>query len=318
MAVVKDYASATKKGPTVRAKRIFVAGIEGVGKTTALTQCPNPVVICAEDGITEDSFADVANYTPENWADVLGYIDYLTTSAHDYKTLGIDTLDWLEQYAVKHICQRDGKASIEDYGYSKGQAVFLPNEFRIFLSKLELLQKTKNMLIVITAHTMVKPFNNPSGDNYDRFETASIKQVSSLVKQWCDVNLFATFNVATHKESKKGKAKGVGGQERIVHTNYSAAWDAKNRCGLPDELPFDMQSILEAIKKGVPDSVENIYDDAVELSKKYLKDKVQTDTLKYLEANKTNTPNLLRALNKLKCIASQSDSEQPVTATKAS
>lgn len=298
----KNYASAVRTGPSTRAKRIFLAGIEGVGKTTALVQCPNPIILCAEDGLTYPAFAGIANYTPEDWPDVFGFIDYLTNSSHDFQTLGIDTLDWLEQPATRYICNRDGKSNIEDYGYSKGQAVILPNEFRLLLSKLELLQQKKNMLIVITAHIMVKTFNNPAGDNYDRFEASGTKQVNSLIKQWCDINLFATFDIATFKESKKGKAKGVGGDKRIVHTTYSAAFDAKNRCGLPNVLPFDMPTILEAIKKGTPDSAENLYADAKEKAEKYLEGDTKTKTLKYLDTNKNNVSILLLALNKLKCI----------------
>jgi len=319
MAVVKDYSAVVKKGPTMRAKRLFVGGIEGVGKTTFLTQCPNPIVVCAEDGLTENAFAGIANYTPESWPDLLGFIDYLTTANHTYQTIGFDTEDWLEHFAVKFICNRDGKSNIEEYGFSKGQSVILPNEFRQLLAKLEVLQQKKNIMVVFTSHIQVKTFNNPAGDNYDRYEASGTKQVVSLIKQWCDVNLFATFEVVTKKDSKKGKAKGMCTDARIVHTTYSAAWDAKNRCGLPETLPFDAQTILEAIAKGTPDNPENIYADAVDLAGKYLTDAtIKKNTLAYLEKNKTNVPILTVALNKLRHIQSQAETEkQPEPETQA-
>lgn len=39
-----------------------------------------------------------------------------------------------------------------------------------------------------------------------------------------------------------GKKKAQGG-ERVIYTNHRPAWDAKNRHGLPDQLPFDFGSI---------------------------------------------------------------------------
>lgn len=319
MAVQKNYGALIQKGPAQREKRILIMGVEGVGKTTALVQCPNPIVLCAEDGITEEQFAGVSHYSPSDWSDTFGFLDYLINSEHNHKTLGIDTVDWLEPLAVRHMCFRDGKKDIEEYGgYGKGQVV-LANEFRPLLVKLEQLQRAKNMLIVMTAHTQVKQFNNPMGDNYDRFEPACEKKVSALIKQWCDVNLFARFDTATYKDSKKARAKGVGGQTRIVHTTFSAAWDAKNRCNLPAEMPFDMPTILEAIKNGAPDTADNIFADCTELAKKYLTDnKIQKTTLDFLEKNKTNTSALTIALNKLKHIASQADSTQePAPETQA-
>jgi len=316
MSIKKNYGALIQTGPNQRAKRIFMMGVEGVGKTTGLVNCPNPIIMCAEDGITEADFSGVKSYSPEDWTDVFGFIDYLINSEHNFKTLGIDTLDWLEPIAIHHMCLRDGKKDLEGYGgFGKGQ-VALANEFRPFLAKLEQLQKKKNILIVITSHTQVKQFNNPMGDNYDRFEPACERKVASLVKQWVDISLFARFDTATYKDSKKSRAKGVGGQQRIVHTVFSAAWDAKNRCNLPEEMPLDMPTILDAIKKGIPDSPENIYSDAVDLAKKYLPEDCKQQTLDYLDKNKSNVPNLLKALNKLKYIASETDN-QALEETKA-
>jgi hypothetical protein len=310
----KNYGSMIQTGPTMRPRRIFIMGVEGVGKTTALTQCPNPILMCAEDGVTEANFAGVKSFAPADWQDALGFIDYLTTGTHDFKSYCLDTLDWMEPLAIRGICNRDGKKDIEDYGgFGKGQIV-LANEIRNFLCKIEQLQKTKGMLIVITAHCTVKPFNNPIGDNYDRYEPQCEKKVAALVKQWADVCLFAKFDVATFKDSRKARAKGIGGQKRIVHTTHSAAWDAKNRCGLPDEMDFSMPSILEAIQKGTPDSAENLFADAVDLAGKYLTDESKKKaTLEYLEKNKTNIQNLTIALNKLRTIASATDEETTET-----
>jgi hypothetical protein len=35
----------------------------------------------------------------------------------------------------------------------------------------------------------------------------------------------------------------VGGKERVLHTSHSAAFDAKNRHGLPEKLPFAIDAL---------------------------------------------------------------------------
>ena len=42
--------------------------------------------------------------------------------------------------------------------------------------------------------------------------------------------------------AENGKKKAQGG-ERVMYTNHRPAWDAKNRHGLPDELPFHYAGI---------------------------------------------------------------------------
>jgi hypothetical protein len=37
--------------------------------------------------------------------------------------------------------------------------------------------------------------------------------------------------------------RGVGGKERVLFANHSAAYDAKNRHGLPDKLPFSIEAL---------------------------------------------------------------------------
>jgi hypothetical protein len=65
--------------------------------------------------------------------------------------------------------------------------------------------------------------------------------------------LFANYEVLTVKETEKSKAKGVTTDKRIMHTRRTAAFDAKNRYGLPDTLDLDYAAFVEAVKAGEPD-----------------------------------------------------------------
>jgi len=48
-------------------------------------------------------------------------------------------------------------------------------------------------------------------------------------------------------EKKKTPARGVGGTERTLYTCERPGWVAKNRYNLPPELPFEVQSLFEAM-----------------------------------------------------------------------
>lgn len=165
----------------------------------------------------------------------------------------IDTLDWLEPMLYAHVVAAAKKAdirSIEDFGYGKGY-VLAQQEARQLLARLDRLTAA-GMAVVILSHCQIKSFHNPQGDDFDRYEPKVNAKIAGLFREWCDAVLFAQFDQYTKKENARAKAKAYGGESRIVHTTHSAAWDAKNRFGLPDTMPLDMQTILEAIAKGAP------------------------------------------------------------------
>jgi hypothetical protein len=59
--------------------------------------------------------------------------------------------------------------------------------------------------------------------------------------------LFGQFEVEVETQGKsKTKGKGRGGSTRLLYTTYSAAWDAKNRHGLQEEIEVSSQSPQDA------------------------------------------------------------------------
>jgi hypothetical protein len=295
-----DFGARIKKGAEKKPPRIVLIGVEGVGKTTAGAQTENPIFLCSEDGLIGKDFDGIANVAPQTWEEVLQFIGWLATSKHEYKTLVIDTLDWIEPRLFSFCCKRDGKQGIEDYGYGKGYTV-ASDEFRHLLAGLEML-RNKGMMILINAHCQIKNFANPVGDNYDRYELKVSKQIAGLVKEWSDCILFARFETHTYKESQKTRAKGIGGQKRIVHTSHCAAWDGKNRYGMPETLPLDMGEIMSAINKGQPDSAEAIIAELREISANLPDDKKKAAE-DFIKANETNVTNLSKLLNRTRALA---------------
>lgn len=222
------------KGKRVQPARVVLYGVEGIGKTTFGANAPKPIFLGSEDGTSQ---LDVTRFpTPETWQEVLDAVRVLTVEGHDFHTLVLDTLDWAEPMLWAHICARDGQANIEAYGYGKGYAAAL-DEWRVFLNALERMRKAKPMHVVLVAHSWIKPFKNPEGEDFDRYELKLHPKAGGLIKEWSDAVLFCNYETFAVKDKVK-KVKGVDTGARLIYTQRRAAYDAKNRYELPDSMPL--------------------------------------------------------------------------------
>ena len=228
-------------GRIVRPQKAVIYGPEGVGKSTLASQFPIPAFLDTEGGTHH---LDVARFPDvSTWDDITAAIAQLATGEHNFKTLVIDTADWLEKRLAEAICRKAHKESIEDFGYGKGY-VILAEEFAKFLASLDTLIK-RGIHVVFLAHSTVRKFESPDqAGSYDRYELKLTKQVGPLLKEWADLILFANY-VTKVAESESGKKRGVGGRERTLFTTHTAAFDAKNRHGLEEKLPFMFDAIAK-------------------------------------------------------------------------
>ena len=84
--------------------------------------------------------------------------------------------------------------------------------------------------------------------NYDRWTMKTSKQVAPLLREWCDMLLFANYKTVVEKASSSPNAKNkASGGKRVLYTTHHACWDAKNRFDLPDEISFDYAAIAHCL-----------------------------------------------------------------------
>jgi hypothetical protein len=130
---------------------------------------------------------------------------------------------------------------VEDFGYGKGWVMVAERMSRLLTALDGLIEVGKN--VVLLAHSKVQRVEPPDlMTAYDRYELKMSKQSSPLVKEWADELWFFKFKTRV-VESENGKAKGTGGKQRIILTTHSAAYDAKTRSGLAEELPMEWESV---------------------------------------------------------------------------
>ena len=231
------------KGAVRTAKKVGIYGPEGVGKTSFAAKFPGAVFIDTE-GSTRHM--DVARFdAPDELSDVIGQIGYVIGNPKEFGTLVIDTADWLEKLIFSAVCAEKKIQNIEDLGYGKGYVYAKQKMQQI----LEMLDQVIDMgvHVVIVCHSIIRKFEQPDElGSYDRYMLKlNEKNIAPLVKEWVDMLLFVNYKTDVVSVGDGKTKKGRGGQKRIMYANHSACWDAKNRFGLPDEMPFEYEQIAE-------------------------------------------------------------------------
>lgn len=233
-------------GRVQKPQRVLIYGPEGVGKTTLAAQFPSPLFIDTEGG----SFGSEVRRLPrpDSWQMLLDEVTWVRDYPEECGgTLVVDTLDWAEKLCVAKVCDENDWKSIESPGYGRGYT-YVKEEFGRLLNLLsEVVERGLN--VCVTAHAVITKFEQPNAlGAYDRWGLKLIDgkkaSVSAMVKEWADAVLFANFKtilIADDKNDKKVRA--TGGKNRVLYCTHDASWDAKNRWGLPDEVPMEWERI---------------------------------------------------------------------------
>lgn len=234
-----------------KALKVVVYGPEGIGKTTFANNFPQPIYIDTE-GST--NFIDSQKLPdPTSWTMLLEELEYLKSTSGIARTVVIDTMDWAENLAKQHLMAKNNWDAIDASSYGT-RYVALADEIGKLLNKLsELVELNYN--VVLLAHSETKKHELPDElGAFDRYVLKLERRDASLVKEWADMILFANFKTTVITDSKTNSKKATGGQ-RVMYTTHKPTWDAKNRLGLPDELPFDYEQVRVSLEQAMPQVV---------------------------------------------------------------
>ena len=236
------------RGKRPAARRVLLYGVQGIGKSTFGAMAPDAIFLPTEDGQDDIECAKLPVVT--SFEQAITALSELYSEPHDFRTLVVDSLDWLERIIWAEVCSKKHVANIEDIGYGKGYA-FAIDLWREFIAGLSALRNDRGMMIILIAHSKIEKFQNPEGSDYDKYQPRLHKTAAAIVQEWCDEVLFDTYKTFTAEvkaEFNKTIAKGLGGTDRVMRTTERPAHMAKNRLGLPDELPFSWDSYAQFLK----------------------------------------------------------------------
>ena len=221
--------------------KVVLYGVEGIGKSSFAARFPQPVFIDTEGGTGR---LDVRRLpAPDSWQMLLDEAAAAADGQVPCQTLVLDTADWAEKLCMAGVCARFKVKGIEDIGYGKGYT-YVKEDFARLLDALDKVVAAGRHVVVV-AHAAVAKFEQPDAvGSYDRWVMKTSKQVAPLLREWCDMLLFANYKTVVEKSGSGPSAKNkASGARRVLYTTHNPCWDAKNRFGLPDEVPFDYESI---------------------------------------------------------------------------
>lgn len=249
-APAKGVLGKIQKGRQFEPPRVLLVGTEGIGKSTWAAAAPNAIFVPTEDGLGQ---IDCEKFPlAKTYQDVVEALTGLATEPHHYQTVAIDSVDWLERLIWDNVCRRTNKRNIEDIGYAKGYT-FALDEWREVIGLLSRC-RAKGMAVILIAHSKVEKFEDPENPAYDQYVPRLHKHAQALISEWVDAILFATrkrtVKLVEGKNTDErpiGIPVGADGGTRVIRTVDSPTAKAKNRYGLPPEIPLSWPAFAEGL-----------------------------------------------------------------------
>lgn len=244
------------KGVAVKAPRIVLVGVEGVGKSTFAAGADSPVIIPMRDEQGVDNIDAHKFPACHSFEDVIGAITSLYQEEHEYRTVIIDSASALEPLIWDAVCREAKVTKIEDVGggYGKGY-IAAADLWRQVTQGLDALREEKNMASILIGHVITTEFIDPEADPYTTYEMSiNKKHAAPHLYRWADCVLFANYEKAAVVTQEGGfnkktrRAAGTG--KRALYTEKRPAHPGKNRFNLPYKLPLEWPAFAEALAAG--------------------------------------------------------------------
>lgn len=233
---------AVQTGVANKAPLILVHGPSGSRKTQMAVDA-KALILQTEDGLGN---RDAARLPIKKVSDLYDVIRELATVDHPYQAVAVDSLDHLVPLVAQKVCEENGKATLEAFGYGKGAIAEL-DEWRKVFRGFIYLRDRKNIPVILIAHQTIRSVNDPTQmEPYDRLEPKLPKAVNGLAKELADV-LGCVVPQITLKENDKEQTRAVGTGDFLLHINQKPSIEAKNRYGLNGPIGMSWGALSQAI-----------------------------------------------------------------------
>jgi energy-coupling factor transporter ATP-binding protein EcfA2 len=219
------------RGKTFPPARIVVYGPSGVGKSTFACAAPGVLALDYEHGLHEIGPSRVLGAA--TWTESLALVREACEGSGDWTQVTIDTLDKLFDQCAAEVVKggKKGEKTLSDFGWGDGFEA-AAGRWRELLFILEG-ARAKGRSVVLVAHVQQQTSDDPqTGGKTVKSIAAIDKRSWGATHRWADAILFADY------ERGLSDKRVVMTGERILHTQAGTGFDAKNRWGLPKEMPL--------------------------------------------------------------------------------
>lgn len=235
-----------KRGRETVPRKVVIYGPPKMGKTTLACSSPGALLVPTEDRARHIECAKTE--VVSTMEEIFEVFEYLISpqNAGLYKSLIIDTLDWMEPILHDYICRKKGFKSLNDdhnkeTAFQKGLKYHAVEGWKMFLQNCDTLRLEAGISIVLVAHSDIQKVTPPDMDAYDRWSLKIDKNAVSVVEEWADVIGFYNREIIVTKEDKgfgqkRGKALAQDDKRILNLSTSSPSWISGNSYGLEDVI----------------------------------------------------------------------------------
>ena len=260
----------------------------GIGKTDVGASFPKPYFFDFEESTHN---IDVKRHRPLSFDEIMEDLEEIRDESEikEFKSIIFDTIDELERLIHKQVAFDKDKASIDDIGWQKGFGLAV-NKWADFISICREIRDKHNIHFCFLAHSFTTlKADIEKGLSYSRYSMALHKKAADYIFGQVEMVLFAKKDIAL-KETADNKIIVKDLEKRILYTSLSALYDAKNRIGLPAELPMPQgntfQVLWSAYNKAFNETPESVYKKCMNEIKGVTDDALRKQMGDYCEQNK--------------------------------
>lgn len=206
--------------------RVMLVGTPGAGKTTlAASWAPNSTLIIDTQGGTV--LLDGEHYVSHihDWPAFMAVVDELVAGGHKYKTVAIDLIDDIWNFADAHYAGKNAVLASATDDYQKAIRT-AEGMFRQTVGKL----LASDLGVWMIGHAREK-----QEGNLTRYQAKLDARALTYVQGACQFIFLAE----------------TLGPRRALHTQPSARFEAKSRVPMPDPMDLDARALRDAMDRGL-------------------------------------------------------------------
>lgn len=229
--------------------KMIVYGQPGVGKTTFAASA-GAILLDCENGAGAVSGLKRTPYL-QTWPQMRQWLIELTDMPTGYhvNAVAIDTIDWMVQRIIEHVTiDLDPKAKGEitnslggsHGGFFKARDIVRNIIYRDLVPMLNAIAD-RGVAIILLAHAVNAKITTPEGFDQRMAAPDLPDWVAPTFIEWADAVLYA------HRD----------GDSRTMLTEGTNVILAKNRYGLPSQLPLSWPALMQALTQNTNPAEEN-------------------------------------------------------------